>query len=212
MSLFTLSSLIFRTFADHFFKTKTVSTFTLVILILALSTEAFSGIYLNGFLREKETRLPHKLLVIASLALVNAAMAALGFFTGSYIGTLLGEFTYFISLGLLFVLGLKLISRSFKSKFREMTWELHQPKILLGFSVAVGINAFLLGMALPVFQPGFSNLLFSFVLVFVVSVSLALIFGARSQRFLLASRIVFSGGLIIVGCAVYYILRNFNFI
>jgi len=189
-----------------------VSTFTLVILILALSSEAFSGIYLNGFLREKETRFPYKLLVIVSLALVNAAMAALGFFTGSYLNLLLGEFSYFISLGLLFVLGLKLIARSFKPKFREMTWELNQPKILLGFAVAVGINAFLLGLALPVFDPNFIALLFSFLLGFAVSVSLALIIGARSQRFLLASRIVFSGGLIIIGSAVYYILRNFNFI
>jgi putative Mn2+ efflux pump MntP len=179
---------------------------------LALSSEAFSGIYLNGFLRETQTRLPYKVLVVASLAAINATMAALGFFTGSYLGALLGNFAYFISLGLLFVLGLKLIARSFKPKFNEMTWELHRPKVMLGYAVAVSVNAFLLGLALPVFNPDFIALLLSFLLVFAVSVSLALIIGARSQRFLLASRIVFTGGLVIVGAAVYYILRNFNFI
>jgi putative Mn2+ efflux pump MntP len=191
-------------------KSAILSTFTFILILTALSSEAFSGIYLNGFLRESATRLISKIRVVAVVTLVNVLMMSLGFLVGIFLNSLLEEYAEGLSLGILFILGLKIIIKSFKPKFREMTWELTRKDVLLGFSVALGVNAFLLGMVLPVFSLSFITLLVAAAVVFFLSGSLALILGAKSSRFLPASRFLLIGGTFISGCAIYFIFENFN--
>jgi len=189
-----------------------LNIFNLIIIVSALSTEAFSGIYLNGFLRENDTLIAGKAKVVLFVTLINLLMGVAGFFSGVFIKTLLSEISYGISLGLVFILGLKLVIKSFKPKFQEMIWELTRQKVLIGFSFALGINTFLLGIALPGLKVSVLPFIISIILIFFFSTLLALIAGARSNRFLLASRVMLFGGVIISGSAIYYIIENFHLI
>lgn len=179
-------------------------------MVSALSTDAFSGICLNGFLKEKSTPLSHKLRVPLFLVVSNVLLAMAGFGLGRILSSLLDEFSHILSLGLLFILGLKFIIKSFKPKFQEMTWELTNIKILTGFAFASGINAFLLGLALPGLNVLLLTLVSTLGIVFLISSIAALITGVRSNNFLLASRLLLSGGILIAGVAVYYIIKNSN--
>lgn len=181
-------------------------------MVSALSTDAFSGLYLNGFLKEKSTPLNHKLRVPPILVVSNIILAMAGFGLGNLLSALLDEFSHILSLGLLFILGLKYIIKSFKPKFQEMTWELTNIKILTGFAFAAGINAFILGLALPGLDVLLLPLVSTLGIIYLFSTSAALIAGARSNKFLLASRLLLSGGILIAGNAVYYIIENSNLI
>ncbi len=186
--------------------------FNLIIIILAISTEAFSVISLNGFLKDKQTNLLTKARVLLFVPLANMVMAALGYFTGEILTAILTDFATGLSIGIIFIVGLKLIIKSFKPKFREMTWELSNQKVLISFSFALGINLFLLGLALPGFGVGISAFLLTTVLAFFCSGLFGLLFGSKSTKFLLASRIMLTGGLVVVASAVYYFINSLNLI
>lgn len=189
-----------------------MSIFYLIIITVALSTEAFSGIYFNGFLKEKETLLLSKAKVVLLVTLTNVVMGVLGFAIGGLITSLVSEFSAVLSQALLFLLGLKLIIKSFKPKFQEMTWELTNHKILLGFSLALSMNTFILGLSLPGLNANLLTFTLTVATVFSISSLIALITGAVSKRFLLASRLMLIGGVIISGSAMYFIIESFNFI
>lgn len=189
-----------------------MNLFSLIVIVAGLSLETFGVIYLNGFLREKETSLANKSRVVFYVTLANVVMAALGFFTGQMLSSILSEFATGLSTGILFIIGLKLIIKSFKPKFREMTWELTNQKVLLAFSFAVGINMFLLGLALPGFGVEILNFMVTVAVVYFFSSLLGLIFGSQSSNFLLASRLMLAGGVVVAGNSIYIILQRFNLI
>lgn len=172
--------------------------------------DAFSGVYLNGFI--KEATFTERLRVMILIPFTSSFMACIGFLLGGVITSLLSEFSITLTVGLIFIIGFKFIIKSFKPKFQEMTYELTQLKTLIGFSFALGINAFLLGLALPLFEIGIINILIVFAIVFIIVTSLAMFFGKRSNRFIVASRLILIGGFFISGSAVYYIIEYFNFI
>jgi putative Mn2+ efflux pump MntP len=185
-----------------------LTIYFLIVIVLALSTDAFSGVYLNGFIKEASTGF--KILSAVIIAVINAVMAGIGVFVGESITLLLGDFSIGLSMGLLFILGLKLTIKSFKPKFQEMTWELTKIKTLLGFSVALGINSFLLGLTTPLFGADIVEVFLIFTIVFFTSILLALVFGSRSTRFLIASRLLLSGGFIISASAIIFIVEYFK--
>lgn len=178
----------------------------------ALSSEVFSGLYLNGFLKEKDTTFSDKVKVVFIITTVNLLMGLAGFLVGKFLNSLLTDISFGLSLGLLFILGLKLIIKSFKPKFHEMIWELSNQKILLGFSFAVAINTFILGIALPGLTVSLIPAVTIIAIVFFISETVALIAGTKSNKFLLASRFLLLGGVIILGSALYYLIQNFNLI
>jgi putative Mn2+ efflux pump MntP len=189
-----------------------LTLFNLIIIVLALSAEAFGVIYLNGFLKDKTTKLPAKTRVLLFVPLVNLVMAALGYFTGEILTSILEEFAKGLSIGIIFIVGLKLIIKSFKPKFREMTWELTNQKVLISFSFALGINLFLLGLALPGFGVEIFPLSLATIITFLFAVLMGLIFGNKSSNFLLASRLMLAGGVVVASSAVYYMLISLNFV
>lgn len=189
-----------------------MTLFNLIIIVLALSTDAFGVIYLNGFLKDKETSLLTKSRVLLFVPLANLVMAALGYFTGEILMAILDDFATGLSIGIIFIVGLKMIIKSFKPKFREMTWELTNQKILISFSFALGINLFLFGLALPGFGVGIFPFAVTTVLAYLLAGLLGLLLGSKSSKFLMASRIILAGGAIVAASAVYYLINSLNLI
>lgn len=200
------------TFAARFLKIGEVNIFNLIVVVAALSTEAFSSIYLNGFLKEESAGWVSRARVVILVPPVCALMAAIGYFTGEVLSGILSDFATGLSLGILFIIGLKLIIKSFKPKFREMTWELTQPKVLLAFSFALGINVFLLGLALAGLESAFVPMVIAVAGTFFISSLLAILFGRKGKKLLFTSRLMLTGGVVISGSAIYYIIHGFNLI
>ena len=179
----------------------------LVIIFLALSTEIFSVLFLNGFVKEAGGL---KLLqIILIIILVQTVILTFAFFTGIFIDALLSYYSKFLLLGILFLTGLKMLLKSFSPKLREMTFELNKMKVVFFLALATGVNIFLAGLVLPVFEFRLPEILYIFGSIFLVSSVTAIICGRVSKKYLFAGRIEFIGSLIIIAISVFKIFKQF---
>mgnify|MGYP000845355657 CR=1 FL=1 len=177
-----------------------------LIIVVALSTEVFTVVFINGFLRE--AGFSKVLLAGFMVAIIIALLAGMGFLVGLEINKLLENFTDIISTAILLVIGLKILLKSMKSKFQEMTWELTEFKILIGFSLAMGINSFLAGMALARWETPLVALLSLFFGVYFFVVLTGIITGKINRNFILAVRTSFIGGVVLMAVALFSFFYN----
>jgi len=177
---------------------------------MALAADAFAGLYLNGF--TKDSKVQDILIISAAISIVNAVMATIGMLMGDQINTLLEEFSTGLAIGVFFLLGAKLVIKSFKPKFQEMTWELHKPRIIVGYAFALGISSFLAGIAISTFDMNILTVLWTFMIVFFVVSVIAILTGKISKKFFLAARLEIAGGLILTGGAIYFLIKTFGII
>ncbi len=170
--------------------------------------DAFAGFYLNGYLRESR---PSYLVYSASVvAMFNTLAVVIGILIGSQINLLLENFSLPLSIGILFILGIKMAIKSFKPKFQEMLYELNQKKILMIYASALSMNAFLLGLAISAFDISFG--IFSLILlaVFFIVPLVGMMISRKSSKFLLAARLEFFGGIILIGGSIFYMIKFFE--
>jgi putative Mn2+ efflux pump MntP len=173
-----------------------------------MATDTFATVYLNGFLKEARKRYVFK--IATSIVLVNLAYVGLGFSGGLWLRSLISSNMLVVAPAILFLLGLKVVIKSFNSKFLEMTWELTNTPIMLGYAAAVGINIFMLGIILPFLYASFAETLVAVAIIFATAVTVAFFFGRQSHRFLLAMRVLLAGGVLVMGIAIYLFLERFN--
>jgi len=180
------------------------------LLAFAIATDVFSVVFLNGFLKEMKTG---KMLITAIIiSVINAAMGVLGLLLGMSLSLLLGDFSMILSVAIFLLLGLKIIIKSFKPKFHEMTWELHKLPVVAGYSAATGINLFLAGIAL-------SSFIFEWLPVFVILLSVyfivvlfGIISGKMSSNFFIAARAALIGGIVLMAGAIILMLNLFGIV
>lgn len=173
----------------------------LTIIILALSTEVFTVVFLNGYLRDARFA---KIMVSAlTVAIINAVLAGLGLLIGTEINKLLDSFADIVSTAILLVVGLKILLKSTKSKLHEMSWELTSFKVLTGFSFATGINSFLAGFALAGAASPLSESVTLFFAIYLVMVTAGVLFGKLNNNLSLAVRTSFAGGVVLMAIALF---------
>ncbi|NCA86896.1 MAG: hypothetical protein EOM83_15245 [Clostridia bacterium] len=181
----------------------------LLILILAgMATDVFATIYLNGFLKEARKRYVFNIAI--SIVLINLIYAGLGFSGGLWLRSLISSNMLVVAPAILFLLGLKIVIKSFSHKFHEMTWELTNMPVMLGYAAAVGINIFMLGIILPFLYASFVETLIAVAVIFATAVAIAFFFGRKSHRFLLAMRVLLAGGVLVMIIAIFLLLERFN--
>lgn len=184
--------------------------FLLILLVLSLSSETFSGLFVNGYLKNIKAQ---KILVVGvTISTIHTAMAVLGLMLGSQINQLMGNFAGALSAIILLMIGLKITIKSFKSKFQEMLFELNKMKVIIGFAAATGINSFLAGIAISHLQPSWNRVILVFLLIsFLVAIT-AIKTGKASKDFLLASRLALAGGIVLIFGAVIMLLNTFDLV
>jgi putative Mn2+ efflux pump MntP len=170
--------------------------------------DAFTGLYLNGFIRE--TRLSYGLYAGSVISLFNTLAALLGKLIGSQINILLESFSLPLAIGVLFIIGIKMAIKSFKPKFQEMTYELHKKKILSVYAFALSMNAFLLGLALSAFNISWGIFSLVLLVVFFALPLFGMLLSRKSTKFLLAARLEFLGGIVLIGGSIFYMIKFFE--
>lgn len=184
--------------------------FLLILLVLSISSETFSGVFVNGYLKNIKAQLI--LVVGVTISTIHTAMALPGLMLGNQINQLMGNFADALSAIILLMIGMKIAIKSFKPKFQEMLFELNKPKVLVGFSVATGINSFLAGIAISSFQPSWSRVMLVFLVVSFLVVITAIKAGKASKNFLLAARFALAGGIVLIVAAVIILLNTFDLV
>jgi len=170
--------------------------------------DAFAGGYLNGFLRE--AKLSYILFAALVIAVFNTLAAVVGRLTGQQIDLMLEDFSMPLTIAVLFILGIKMAVKSFRPKFQEMTFELNRKNILAGYAAALSINAFLTGIALSAFHQDFLLFALVFLAVFFFVPLIAVAVSKKSKKFLLAARLEFLGGIVLIGASLFFMIGFFE--
>lgn len=174
--------------------------FTLVILAVALGTDAFSlcvGIGLSGACRRQI------LLISAVILLFHVFMPLAGWFAGGFVGSLVGRAAAVAGSLLLIYLGIRMIWSAWQNKKKEVepvavkfnTWG------LMLMATSVSIDALSVGFTLGAFQV---NLLLTAGIIGIVAGSMAasgLVFGRFLGKWA-GGKAQLAGGLVLVGVGV----------
>lgn len=182
----------------------------LVIIVLAISLDAFTALFLNRFLKTANFK-----IVFMNIAMIST-MATLFAVIGAFVGK---QFDYFFSglgtglaSGIFLMLGLKMMAKSLKPRVDEMNFELENPKMIFFYAVALSMNAFILGITLPAFKIDILQVFLNFILIYLFSSIAAVFIGRITDNFKIAMRFEFTGGIILIGSAVYYLIKLFGII
>jgi putative Mn2+ efflux pump MntP len=172
--------------------------------------DAFTALFLNRFL--KNAGFGMILINTITLSFVISAFAVAGAFVGQQFDYVFTEFGKAKSIVILLALGIKIIIKSQKPRFEEMNYELDHPKIIFFFSIAVSMNAFVLGLALPAFDFHNLQIYTASIVIFLISTNFAILTRKITENFKIASRLEFAGGIVLIGSAVYYLSKLFRII
>jgi len=179
----------------------------LVIIVLAISWDAFTALFLNHFLKSADFKIVFVNLMAITVGVSLFAIA--GAFIGQQFDFIFTEMGKAKSIVIFSFLGLKMIGKSMKTRFDEMNFDLNHPKTIFFFTIALSMNAFILGLALPAFNISILQVFVSFLLVFLFSTTAAIFTGRITNNFKIAMRFEFTGGIILIGSAVYYLIKLF---
>lgn len=189
------------------------STLHLILVFLlssAIGTEVFGVAFLNGFLKDLKAK--RILFTAFTISLINASMSMLGFLVGFGMNLLLGNFSKTLSAAIVLLISMKILVKSFKPKFQEMTWELHKTNVLAGFALAIGINSFLAGIVLSSLGASWLFVFGVFLATFFFATLTGIVAGRNSKNFFVAARTGIAGGTMLLAGAIVFILNLFGII
>jgi manganese efflux pump family protein len=122
-------------------------TLTILLMAAALGMDAFSlslGIGIRG------VRLLHVAKISMTIAIFHVIMPLVGFFTGKYVSTLLGDVAVMIGGGLLIALGIHMIYSSIRGD-NVQSINLGSLFGLLAFAMSVSVDSLSVGVSMGMF-------------------------------------------------------------
>lgn len=169
-----------------------MSLIEFIILAIALSFEAF--IVMHGCALKNKIPLTKGLVESVIVALVNAILLAVGIWIGSMLkftpvgidpdasqtGSLLTDTDNLVYLGLMLLVAVRLLFRSGKKSRQVKPYDISRYGTSTLLGVAVGINTFIVGIAVG-FRPVMSNFWVASVPLFVI-MTLFAFFGVMLGR------------------------------
>lgn len=180
--------------------------FLLILILIALVTESFSTSWNSGAIHAKlKEQLPVRLPF--SLAVIKSVVLALGLFIGMMASGYLPFFT--TPYALVFIIGLKIITESFRFAPEERIVLVDNTKTLLLVSVAGSFNTLFIGLGLGLL--GVSILLpvaFNLTATLIASL-IALKYGAKKGLTPYTRYAGIAAGIIIAAIALRYFIMYF---
>jgi putative Mn2+ efflux pump MntP len=170
--------------------------FEILLLALALSADAFSV----GAVLGLRYRRPRQIFRLSfHFGLFQALLPLLGAFLGEYVLTHVARWDHWIAFGLLAFLGVRMIRAGSGGRERRAeSIDLTRGLSLIGFSLAVSIDALAAGITLPAMG---APIVFSVAVIGVVAATatLAAILLAGSIGKRMGSRVETAAGVVLIG-------------
>ena len=145
----------------------------------------------------------------AFAAFFQGLLYLLGWLAGSALANYFGELSFPVAVVILLFIGIRMFADARKKGAGHRTYTSKDHRILAAFSLAMGINAFLLSISLGLIQ---ASLLYQ-VTALIVIVFLAVVAGVKIGRRNgtgTAKKIETAGSALIVLLALSMVLRYFN--
>lgn len=183
-----------------------IEFFTLFILSLALSMDAFAVSVTDGLCYNKIS-VKHSFYIAITFGAYQGAMAVAGFFLGSTIGSKISDIGHIIAFIILAAIGIKMIVEAVKDNNKEECLKEIKFKELMVQGVATSIDSLAVGFGFAAMAVNIWYLSFN-IAVITFSVCLAGVLIGRKCGCFLKKKAVITGGIILILIGVKILLEN----
>lgn len=146
----------------------TLAILQIFLIAVSLSLDAF-GVSIAGGIKSKDAKIIHAIKIAAFFGIFQAVMPIIGWLIGGAMKGSIDPIDHWIAFGLLSGIGIKMIWETSKEKTDHKN--IIETKILILLAIATSIDAFVVGITLPLLQIplllsvsviGFVTFIFSF--------------------------------------------------
>ncbi len=172
----------------------------LILLIFSITTGNFA-LALVSNVQQCLTNF-EKFRLIGLFTFIPALMMWVGYWAGVTLQTLMNWSNSWILIILLFVLGVRMVLKSFSIKLEDRTYNFGLMRVTLALSIALGLPAFILGLGLT-----FSGVNVLELIIIMSSLGLimslsGIIVGKKSGKYQLGNNADFLSGLLMLGIGI----------
>jgi putative Mn2+ efflux pump MntP len=184
-----------------------LNQFIVFLLIgIGLSFDSFAVSVSCGLMKQ-EIKFRQAVLVAGSLAFFQALFPVIGWFFGTKINNMISSVDHWIALGLLSVIGIKMIIEGIKPEGQLKKFDPFNLRVLIGLSVATSIDALVIGFTFGFLEV---NILYPVIViggVTFIAAMLGMLFGKnipakRSHQSLIL------GGIILVAIGIKIVIEH----
>jgi len=180
---------------------------TLFLLSIGLCFDTFAVSVSSGLLR-KEIVFWQAVRIAFFLAIFQAAMPVLGWLGGITIKEWIESYDHWVALGILSILGIKMLVESFK-KDEEKNINPLDIKVIISMALATSIDAFAVGISFAIIEV---NMLLAFIIIgsvtFITSM-LGILFGKKTGSHF-GQKMEIIGGLILIAIGIKIVVEHYS--
>jgi putative Mn2+ efflux pump MntP len=180
---------------------------TLFLLSIGLCFDTFAVSVSSGLLR-KEIVFWQAVRIAFFLAIFQAVMPVLGWLGGITIKEWIESYDHWVALGILSILGIKMLVESFK-KDEEKNINPLDIKVIISMALATSIDAFAVGISFAIIEV---NMLLAFIIIgsvtFIASM-LGILFGKKTGSHF-GQKMDIIGGLILIAIGIKIVIEHYR--
>jgi putative Mn2+ efflux pump MntP len=181
--------------------------FTILAIALGLSFDTFAVSLSYGVIRNS-IQFRQAIKVATVLALFQGGLTVAGYFLGSIISNALKATDHWIALGLLALLGIKMIVEGLKKTNDKETKDFNSSIVLLTIALGTSIDAFAVGISFALLDVMIWKLgILIGIVTFLASMTAIRIGKSAGER--LGNKVEIIGGLILIAIGLKIFLEHF---
>ncbi len=196
------NSIFYFTFAGKFYS---MGLITLFLLAIGLCFDTFAVSVSSGLLR-KEIVFWQAVRIAFFLAVFQAVMPVLGWLGGITIKDWIAPFDHWVALGILSILGVKMLLESLK-KNEEKNINPLDIRVIISMALATSIDAFAVGISFAIIEV---NMLLAVIIIgsvtFIASM-LGILFGKKTGSHF-GQKMEIIGGLILIAIGIKIVIEH----
>ena len=179
---------------------------TLLLLAIGLCFDTFAVSVSSGLLK-KEIVFWQAVRIAIILALFQAFMPVVGWLGGISIRTWIEPFDHWIALGILTILGIKMLIESFK-KEEDKNIDPMNIRVVVTMALATSIDALAVGISFAIIQVNMFLAVFTIGSVTFLASMLGILFGKKTGSHL-GQKMEIVGGLILIVIGIKIVLEHY---
>lgn len=180
---------------------------TLLLLAIGLCFDTFAVSVSSGLLR-KEIVFWQAVRIAFFLALFQAIMPLLGWAGGITIKVWIEPFDHWVALGILTILGVKMLIES-RKKSEDKNINPLDIKVIISMALATSIDAFAVGISFAIIQVNMIMAVLVIGSVTFIASMLGILFGKKTGSHF-GQKMEIIGGLILIGIGVKIVIEHYR--
>jgi putative Mn2+ efflux pump MntP len=180
---------------------------TLLLLAIGLCFDTFAVSVSSGLLR-KEIVFWQAVRIAFFLALFQAIMPLLGWAGGITIKAWIEPFDHWVALGILTILGVKMLIES-RKKSEDKNINPLDIKVIISMALATSIDAFAVGISFAIIQVNMIMAVLVIGSVTFIASMLGILFGKKTGSHF-GQKMEIIGGLILIGIGVKIVIEHYR--